>query len=232
MFAQRTRNGGEPSGELAAAPMNASTFSGSLIPGADSTPEATSTPHGCTAAMPSATFPGVRPPDRITGTRECRCAASAQSHVRPLPPYAAPAAPSSRWKSVWKRSASRMSAPEPMRSALITRAPVRWKTAAQNDGPSSPCSCTYVRPTPSAIRSTSSSVGFTNTPTGSTWRRSARAMPAATASSQRRLEPGQKLKPIAHAPSDAACSASSCRVMPQIFTWAIGSPILGRRYRY
>ena len=56
--------------------MNASTFAGSLIPGADSTPEATSTAHGCTAAMPSATFSGVSPPDRISGTCEWRWAPS------------------------------------------------------------------------------------------------------------------------------------------------------------
>src|SRR5262245_10413945 len=123
-----------------------------------------------------------------------------------------------------------MSAREPIRSALITRAPVRSVTAVQNAGPSSPCSWTYVRPTLPAIRTTSSSVGFTNTPTGSTLRRSARAMPAATASSQRRLEPGQKLNPIAHTSSEAACSASSGRVMPQIFTWAIRPTNLASRH--
>ena len=110
---------------------------------------------------------------------------------------------------MWKRAAAWMSAPEPTRTALITRRPVRSATAVQNAGPSSPCSCTYVRPIPSAARATSSSVGFTNTPTSSSRRRIVRAMPAATPGSARRLEPGHRMKPIAHASSDAASSASS-----------------------
>jgi hypothetical protein len=65
---------------------------------------------------------------------------------------------------------------------------------------------------------TSSSVGFTNTPTSSTRRRMVRAIPAAIAGSAMRLDCGQRMKPMAHAPSDAASSASSGRVMPQIFT--------------
>src|SRR5215469_6319154 len=45
--------------------MNARTLSGSLRPGAASTPEATSTPHGFSSAMASATFSGLRPPAAI-----------------------------------------------------------------------------------------------------------------------------------------------------------------------
>ena len=116
-----------------------------------------------------------------------------------------------------------MSAPEPIPSALITRAPVRSATAVQNAGPSSPCSCTCVSPIPSAAWTTSSSVGFTNTPTVSTRRRSARAIPAATAGSATRLDCGHRMNPIAQAPS-AACSASSGRVMPQIFTRGMVAP--------
>jgi hypothetical protein len=48
-----------------AASMNAATFSGSLIPGDDSTPLATSTIQGRTSATRSATFSGVNPPARI-----------------------------------------------------------------------------------------------------------------------------------------------------------------------
>lgn len=43
------------------------TSSSLLIPGADSTPLAVSTPKGCTAAIASATFSGVSPPARIRG---------------------------------------------------------------------------------------------------------------------------------------------------------------------
>src|SRR5918999_1854625 len=149
--------------EPCAAAMKASTLTGSLMPGADSTPEATSTAHGRAAATASATLPGSRPPERIIGTLECRWASRRQSHVRPVPPYAAPAAASSRWKSVWYRAAARMSAPEPIRRALITRAPVRSATAVQNAGPSSPWSWTCVKPIASLAWTTSSSVGFTNT---------------------------------------------------------------------
>ena len=80
---------------------NAASLSGSLIPGAASTPEATSTANGSTAAIPAATFSAVSPPDRIAGTLRRRCAARAQSHVRPEPPRSPRAAVSSRWKSVW-----------------------------------------------------------------------------------------------------------------------------------
>ena len=73
-----------------------------------------------------------------------------------------------------------------------------------------------VRPTASAVRATSSSVGLTNTPTTSTRRLTAAAISAASSSVQRRGEPGQKISPIAQAPADTAWSASSRRVRPQI----------------
>jgi hypothetical protein len=63
---------------------------------------------------------------------------------------------------------------------LITFAPVRWATAAQNDGPSSPCSWTWVTPMTSTSPAISSSGWLTNTPTVSTWRRTSRTIPAAT----------------------------------------------------
>ena len=81
--------------------MNAASRSGSFTPGAASTPEATSTAYGSTAAIPAATFAAVRPPERICGTGERRRAASAQSHVSPLPPRSPRAAVSSRCRSVW-----------------------------------------------------------------------------------------------------------------------------------
>ena len=51
------------------------------------------------------------------------------------------------------------------------------------------------------MRATSSSVGLTNTPTTSRRRRSVAAISAATPGGQRRTERGQKLSPIAQAPS-------------------------------
>ena len=72
---------------------------------------------------------------------------------------------------MWKRSASAMSARERIRSALITRQPVPLGGGRAEAGPSSPCSCTCVRPIRSAACATSSSVGLTNTPTSSARRR-------------------------------------------------------------
>ena len=66
------------------------------------------------------------------------------------------------------------------------------------------------------MRATSSSVGLTNTPTISTRRLSAAAISAASCSSQRRGERGQKISPIAHAPAcDAPAAASGSDVSPQ-----------------
>src|SRR6185312_16602540 len=64
----------------------ASSFAGSLRPGAASVPLALSTANGCTAAIPCPTLPAVRPPERTIGTwRSC---ASTRSHwnVSPVPP--------------------------------------------------------------------------------------------------------------------------------------------------
>ncbi len=65
---------------------NASSFAGSLMPGEASTPDATSTPQGLTAAIPSATFSAVSPPERISGILLRRFATSFQSQVLPVPP--------------------------------------------------------------------------------------------------------------------------------------------------
>ena len=53
------------------------------MPGSASTPEATSTAYGCTAAIAPATLSAVSPPERIAGIFERRWAARLQSHVRP-----------------------------------------------------------------------------------------------------------------------------------------------------
>src|SRR4051794_1856732 len=178
--------------------------------------------------MPSSTLSAVSPPERIIGTFERRRPARLQSQERPEPPRIPSTAVSSRWKSVRKRSSDCRSAAPSTRAALITLAPVLRAVSVAKDGPSSPCSCTWVSPIASTAWETSSSVGFTNTPTSSTWRRTRRAIPAATGSSTARLEAGQRMKPSAHAPSDAASSASSSRVMPQILTRVTGSTLAQR----
>ena len=57
------------------------------MPGAASTPEATSTAYGSTAAMPAATFSAVSPPERISGNL-----AAAARGERPVPGLPRPAA--------------------------------------------------------------------------------------------------------------------------------------------
>ena len=107
---------------------------------------------GAVAAIASPTLSAVRPPLRISGTRERR--ARSELPVERLARAAAHAAPcrgareraSSRWKSTWKRSRSRTSPAPATWAALITRAPVRRRTSPQKAGPSSPCSCTSVEP--------------------------------------------------------------------------------------
>ena len=56
-------------GQPRTARRKAATRAGSLQPGADSTPLATSTIQGRTSAIRAATFSGVRPPARMTGGR-------------------------------------------------------------------------------------------------------------------------------------------------------------------
>ena len=95
--------------------------------------------------------------------------------------------------------------------------PVRRAASVQNDGPSSPCSCRWVKPIASTSAASSSSVALTNTPTQAARRRCAPTIAAAVSGSQTRGERGQRIMPIAQAPWPTARSASSGRVMPQIF---------------
>jgi hypothetical protein len=101
-------------------------------------------------------------------------------------------------------------------AALITLQPVRRATSVQNAGPSSPCSCRWLKPICSASVTISSSAGLTYTPTQATRRRRAPTISAAVAASHARGERGQRISPIAQAPCSTASSASSGIVMPQI----------------
>src|SRR5438067_718635 len=69
-----------------AARMNAATRAGSLRPGDDSTPLATSTIHGRTHATRAATFSGVRPPARTRRGRGGSRASRSVAIAWPVPP--------------------------------------------------------------------------------------------------------------------------------------------------
>ena len=131
----------------------------SLRPGSASTPLATSTANGWVTAIASATFSGRRPPATIAGTSERRSRSSPQSKLSPVPPQRPLPRRSKRWKSVRKASAAWTSAALETWIALITLTPVRRATSAQNEGPSSPFSCTIVSPASSTALATSSSSG-------------------------------------------------------------------------
>src|SRR5205823_309666 len=62
------------------------TLSISLMPGADSTPDDTSTPNGWTARIARVTFSGVSPPARTTRRRIAAIAAGFQFTTIPVPP--------------------------------------------------------------------------------------------------------------------------------------------------
>src|SRR6185312_3995351 len=69
-----------------AARMKARILPGSLIPGARSTPEETSTPRAPVMAMASVTLPASRPPDSIHGTPGSTPRNRVQSNLLPRPP--------------------------------------------------------------------------------------------------------------------------------------------------
>ena len=194
--------------EALSASKNARSLRGSLRPGDASVPLAVSTAYGRATAIASATFSAVKPPLRISGTFERRAASSVQSNVSPVPPRSCwrsgePARPSSRWKSTWKRSRSRTSPGPETCAALITRAPLRRVASAQNDGPSSPCSCSMLSPSSSLVRTTSSSGALTNTPHSSTLRRSTAAIRCASANEQAAGCPRRRSSPAPRHPARA-----------------------------
>src|SRR3954468_23097408 len=112
----------------------------------------------------------------------------------------------------WRLAASRT------RAAFMILRPVRRRTSSQQTGPSSPRSCSIVSEQASEISATSARSRFTNTPTTSTRRLNSAPIAAAACSSALRGLGSWKISPIAQAPSDTASSASSGRVIPQIFT--------------
>src|SRR4051794_38105950 len=96
--------------------------------------------------------------------------------------------------------------------------PVRRRISSQYTGPSSPWSCSIVSEHASAISATSLSSRLTNTPTTSTCRLNVAPIVAAVSRSALRGLGSWKISPIAQAPCSTASSASSRRVIPQIFT--------------
>src|SRR5437773_1950524 len=86
------------------------------------------------------------------------------------------------------------------------------------DGFSSPCSCTAPSWTWCATSVTYSIGWLTKTPTGVTNGGRLETMLRARCTSMNRGLSGQNTNPIAPAPATTAASASSMRVIPQIFT--------------
>src|SRR5258705_7316701 len=96
--------------------------------------------------------------------------------------------------------------------------PVRRRSSSAYAGPSSPWSWMIESEQTSASSATSCSGRLTNTPVISSSRLRSEPICCATSSCTARGLGAWKIMPIAHAPSEAASSASSGRVIPQIFT--------------
>src|SRR3954468_16046265 len=69
-----------------AARIKARIISGSLTPGAHSTPEETSTPPARVTRTASARLPALRPPDTLNGSLRSRFSSTRQSNTAPSPP--------------------------------------------------------------------------------------------------------------------------------------------------
>ena len=183
---------------------------GSLRPGDDSTPLATSTIQGRTRAIRSATFSGVRPPARIrrgrggtrsrivVGDRRPGAARHGRGHRhRPGPrPADGPAprpAPGSR----------RRPSQADGRLAGGRRGSTRNRSSTtRSSGGSCPCNCTMPSPSRSASSATSAAGRSTKTPDdGDRGRQCGDDLRRDAPASTYRGEAGWKLRPIQSAPS-------------------------------
>ena len=191
----------------------------SLRPGSASTPLATSTAYGWATAIASATFSGRRPPATIAGTSERRSRSSSQSKLSPVPPQSPPRRLSKRWKSVRKASAAWTSAALATWTALITLTPVCRATSAQNEGPSSPFSCTIVKPRVLDGLRDLVQLGIDEHADDLALPAKRRSdLRTASAASTARGLSAKWISPIAQAPRRTASAASSRLVIPQILT--------------
>ena len=207
-----------PHGQTAAA------RTGSFLPGATSTPLATSTAAGLARSIASAT--DLRDSTPQQGLSEhCRFAAAGHVFQRPVAlcdpclrifrdPMRRPVRPTAGSRA-WHRPAGRQprfivagqrKARMTGRGARLTR----WSQAARRHAVG------YSPGPVLGIRSTRMGRSFTNTPTLHTCGGKARAMSSAVARATHRGLWAQKFKPMASAPASAAASASSIDVMPQI----------------
>ena len=206
---------------------NARTFAASLRPGAASTPLTTSTPHGRSVAMASATFSGVSPPAATSFTRsrvleEGFAAPQPSRNACPVPPTAVAVRESTRIASTLASRAMRAAArsaragfkmhhaqnpqprPEPRAQFRRLRLPSPQSAVARRSG----------RPLPPSPRSRRHSHQQT--------RRSFRSPPAtqaqsrATCSAVTRRGLGANTNPTASAPASAAIIASASEVLAQI----------------
>src|SRR5690606_24075133 len=204
--------GGRGGGSAArAASTNARTLLGSLRPGADSTPEATSTPHGRTTRTASPTFSGVRPPARMM--RRCAGAPSAsdQSNTSPEPGVGeSTRKASAAYSSAWSRRGS------PAGNALMSSG-TRWRIQWVSAGDSLPWSWTARSPAACATSTTRSRASSRNTPTVTISDGRRRAISAARCGAIWRGD-GAKTKPTASAPMATTSRASSSDVTPHTLT--------------
>src|SRR5688500_13950692 len=208
--------------------MNLRTSVGSFTPGADSTPVATSTPHGRTRSTASATLSGVRPPASRIRSPDGAPSASDQSKTWPEPGLS---------ESIITMSApnpaARARSGSPPGNALMTTG-TRARTQRVSSADSWPCSCAARRPAWLVISTTRSRASLRKMPTVRISGGSRLAMSAARDAARKRGDDGTKLKPTASAPMATARRASSSDVMPQTLTntrWRLSTrdPEIGDR---
>ena len=158
----------------------AACFSGSLTPGDGLGAAGGVDREGLGGGDRLADVVGVQPAGE--DQRDAACAArrpGASPTSCPVPPRRPSTSASSRWKSVWKASQRARCRPRcATGAALMTLAPVRRATSAQKAGPSSPCSCTMLKPDAVGHRRRPRRAwALTKTPTSSTRRRRRRDDP-------------------------------------------------------
>ena len=216
-FREPTRRGG-------------ASFSGSLRPGAASTPLAVSMAKGRTVVIASATFSGRIPPERIRGMLASCSLARDHSKRSPVPPVLTRHIRIEHVEvgSIGRQAANRRRVPNPGDLDHLQ--------------PAATCGLLAVRGALFAVQLEHRQAGalrhaprarrdahLRRRPTISTRRLSAAPISTAAAGSHARGLSGWKIIPIAQAPCDAASSASVTFVTPQIFTFVLIPTIVDGR---
>src|SRR5712672_2904634 len=195
------------------------------MPGADSTPDETSTTSGARVLIALTTLYGLRPPASTTAqlprSRARSTASSLHGSACPVPPSRVPLLASRRIASALSKSISAsagMWVPAILIAAQTSPRNLVF-TAATSAIVGSAWSCTMSRFASSFARSMSPGSFVPKTPTRLT------PLPAASrirrpCCADTRRGPSAKITPIYRAPISAASAASSGRVMPQNLTFA------------